>query len=112
MKSIDRILLATLGAGFWLLAGLQIVQFTAANAQEQKPVVVSEEQRRTQQAGQQLNATEIVGLEAQIERILRERQLSPRSIAGLDQHIRSIVRRCRVSGGTTGNRISNASITC
>lgn len=112
MKTIDRMLLATLAAGLWLIIGLQLMQQQNAVAQEVDAQVEAQEQTDARVPPTQLNASEIVGLDARIERVLRDRQLTPRSISGLDQHIRSVVRRCRVNGGTRGNRISNASISC
>ena len=112
MRPIDRFLIGALATGIWLLLAVELIQHRPAFAQDRSIANETTEPAEPTKEGLIVNATEIIGLDAYIETVLRQRQLNPRSIAGLDQHIRSVVRRCRVNGGTTGNRISNASITC
>ena len=112
MNYIDRILVAALATGLWTLVALQIVSNTAAFAQTELRQAGAATDGSTPQQSSILNATEIVGLDAQIAKALREQQIRPQAISGLDQHIKSIVRNCRVNGGTSGGRITYASISC
>jgi hypothetical protein len=112
MKLIDRLLITSLVAGVWALVCLQLLSNEPAHAQDQaSPEKVQNDHDRNADRTP-INATEIVGLTALIEKTLRQQQVRATSIGGLDQHIRSVVRGCRVNGGTTGGRISNASISC
>ncbi len=105
MKPIDRFILGALAVGVWTLIAIHMAtsyaQEAESDAQPEPPI---------RQPGI-IQASDIIGLDALIERSIATRQ-RPQSIVGLDQYVRSIVRRCRVSGSVTGNRISSASITC
>ena len=112
MKTIDRLLVATLTAGIWALIALQVASHPTTYAQETTEAQPLQEPAVAPRGRDSVNATEIVGLRAQIEQVVRQHQFRPQSISGLDQFVRSVVRNCRVNGGTTGGRISNASISC
>ena len=112
MNQMNGFLTGALVAGIWTLVALQLISNSQTYAQETSGI----EQRHEDQNGQfedsVINATEIIGLTALIEKVVRDSQFKPHSISGLDQHIKSIVRGCRVSGGVSGSRISHANISC
>ena len=54
----------------------------------------------------------VVGLSALIDKIVSDRRYRPETMPGLDQYVKSIVRRCRVSGAVTGDRITSTNISC
>lgn len=112
MMRTDRFLTLALASGAWALAVLQVNSNSEAYAQEIPATEHIVEENGTQTERSVINATDIVGLNALIEKVLRESQIRPQSISGLDQYIKSVVRGCRVSGGVTGDRISYASISC
>ena len=112
MNQLDRLLIGTLATGIWALVALQVNLINSTNAQETAIVEQQQEDEYTRFDSGVVNATEVVGLRALIEKVIRESQLKPYSISGLDQHIKSIMRGCKVSGGVTGDRISYANISC
>ena len=112
MNQIDRFLTGALVAGIWTLVVLQVISNSQASAQETSAIEQFHEDKNSQLEDSVINATEIVGLTALIEKVVRDSQFKPHSISGLDQHIKFIVRGCRVSGGVSGSRISHANISC
>ena len=112
MNQMDRFLTGALVAGIWTLVALQVVSNSQSYAEETSVIEQLHEDKNSQFGGSVFNATEIVGLTALIEKVVRDSQFKPHSISGLDQHIKSIVRGCRVSGGVSGSRISHANISC
>jgi len=112
MTHLDRILIGTLAAGVWTLIALQGFSGNQTFAQDEPLIEQSEGDETTLMRRDLVNATEIVGLNALIEKVIRDAPLRPQSISGLDQYVKSVVRGCRVSGGVTGDRISYASISC
>ena len=112
MNQMDRILTGALVAGIWTLVALQVISNSQTSAQETSVIEQLHEDKNSQLEDSVINATDIVGLKALIEKVVRDSQFKPHSISGLDQHIKSVVRGCKISGGVTGNRISHANISC
>ena len=112
MTQIDRFLSAALVAGIWTVIALQLIANNQTSAQETPAIEQHHSGYETQIEDGVMNASEIVGLKALVEKVVRESQLRPQSISGLDQYIRTVVRGCKVSGGITGDRISYATISC
>ena len=112
MTQIDRFLSAALVAGIWTVIALQLIAINQTSAQETPAIEQLQSGDETQIEDGVMNATEIVGLKALVEKVVRDSQLRPQSISGLDQYIRTVVRGCKVSGGITGDRISYATISC
>jgi hypothetical protein len=112
MQQIERFLIGALAAGVWTLVAMQVTSNSEAHAQEASVIEEVQENGRTQDVITLIHASEIVGLSALIEKIVRDRQPRPQSMPGLEQFVKSVVRRCRISGAVTGDRISSANISC
>ena len=112
MQQIERFLIGALAAGVWTLVAMQVTSNSEAHAQEASVIEEVQENGRTQDVITLIHASEIVGLSALIEKTVRDRQPRPQSMPGLEQYIKSVVRRCRISGAVTGDRISSANISC
>ena len=105
MRQIDRFLIGALVLGVWSLVALQMTSTTYAQE-------LSAGEQGTQNDITVIHATDIVGLSAMIQAILRhatdnlsdrnrldqyDHQFRPQSMLGLDQYVKSIVRNCRIS---------------
>jgi len=112
MRQIERILISALAAGVWTLVALQVFSSYQTYAQEPSDIEQHQESIDTQSEITVLHAYEIIGLSALIEKSVRDRQFRPQSMPGLEQYVKSIVRRCRVSGAITGDRITSSNISC
>ena len=110
MTTIDRILVASLALGVWMLVALQITTVHPSHAQQAEPAEETVSQGPQNPAG--IHASEIVGLSAFVQQTVREQQFRPQSMPGLEQYVRSIVRNCRINGYVSGNRLSGTSISC
>lgn len=105
MKQFDRFLIATLVAGVWSLAALQMM--SVSHAQED-PTAEQEPQDKITV----IHAKDIVGLSALVQQSVRDHQFRPQSMPGLDQYVKSIVRNCRISGSVSGDRLTSTNISC
>ena len=108
MQQIDRILIVAFALGVWALFAMQAT--SVGNAQE--PPAIEQVTNDIQMDTQTIHANEIVGLNAFIEKAIRDHQFRPQSMPGLDQHIRSVVRGCRITGSVRDDRITSANISC
>ena len=111
MTLLDRVLTGLLAAGVWALVAVQAGSIPGSFAGQEPPGDEVAEAPATDERLQVIQASDIVGLDALVERAIRDRQ-RPQSIQGLDQYVKSIVRRCRVTGSVRGERISSANISC
>ena len=105
MKTIDRVLLAALVAGIWMLVALQLTATSHAQDAENSQAEATE-------TVQVIHATDIVGLSAFVQQAIRDHQYRPQSMPGLDQYIRSVVRNCRVNGVISGGNLTATSLSC
>ncbi len=112
MKKSENFLFAALVAGVWTLVGLQVTASSPTLAQETPVVEEAEADREAQGDTVMIHASDVIGLSAMIEATIRTRQTMTQSTSSLDQRIKSIVRRCKVSGTVSGNRLSAANISC
>ncbi len=112
MKQIERFLIGALTAGVWTLVALQVTSNGQTYAQETSDIEQVAEDSDIQSETRVIHASEIVGLSALIEKTVRDRQFRPQSMPGLEQYVKSVVRRCRVSGAVTGDRITSVNISC
>ena len=110
MKQIERFLIGALTAGVWTLVALQVTSNGQTYAQETSVIEQIPENKDIQSETRVIHASEIVGLSALIEKSVRDRQFRPQSMPGLEQYVKSVVRRCRVSGAVTGDRITSVNI--
>ena len=111
MKHFDRFLIAALATGIWTLVAMQATSIGDGYAAQSEAATDADEPPAVPQQLGTIQASDVIGLDALIERSIRDQQ-RPQSIRGLDQYVKSIVRRCRISGSVRGDRISSASITC
>ena len=110
MKKVDRFLIGTLAVGVWTMVVLQMTSIENTYGQETQ--VIEKDNGKAQEQTTVVHANDVVGLNAFVERTIRDRQSRPQSIPGLDQYIKSIVRGCRISGSVRDERITSADISC
>jgi hypothetical protein len=108
MKQIERNLIGALVVGIWSLVAIQVTSIGHA----QEASMIEQENEDIQNRITVIHATDIVGLNAMIEKSVRDHQFRPQSMLGLDQYVKTIVRNCRISGSVTGDRITSTNISC